>query len=435
MKMTVARAPHLRSAGLVITTASLIAIAFATLMPEPSTGVQSHFCLVCGSFGTVDIILNIVLFVPLGVGLALTGVIGTRAAIAMCALSALIEITQFFLIPGRDSTIGDVVTNTFGGILGFAIARYPGLWLCPSPQIARKLVVAWAILWLTIQVVSNFGFAPSLPGTQYYGQIARVLGNFALFPGRVVRASIDDMQIPNTAFDDSRGAKQLLLTGATVATAVVAAEQTHGIAPIVRVADDRQREILLLAQDGDNFVFGVRTGAAALRVRAPLFALSGVFPHYPGRDTTSGDTLTLSGRYAASGVRIQVRRGSGTNDRQIQIAASLGWTFWLPFQWLIEGTRWERVASWIWMGGLLIPLGYWVIWVRERAQPASWRSVVGLLLGVALGLVGLILVPRAFGLSGAPVGDWAAALGGFIVGCGLAGWAARPFRSGGLARQ
>jgi hypothetical protein len=421
MKRTVAPAPHLRRVGLIITIASLIATAFATLMPEHSAAAQSHFCLVCGSFGAVDVVLNIILFVPLGLGLALSGARGKRAVIAMCALSALIETAQFFVIPGRDSTVGDVVTNTLGGALGFAIVRYSGLWLVPPPRIARKLVSAWAIIWLAIQIVSNFAFAPSLPESQYYGQIARTFGEFTVFPGRVLSASINGMRIPNNALDDSRALERMLLDGATVSAAVVLTERTHKIAPIVRVADDRQREILLLAEDGDDFIFGVRTGAAVLRVRPPLFALAGVFPPSLSGDSPAGDTLTLSGRYAASGVRIHVRGRSRTSDRLIPLTASLAWTLWLPFQWLIEGTWRERVLSWIWMGCLVIPFGYWAIRVRDssRSQQARWLWAIGLLPGVALGLVGLILVPHALGLSGASVGDWAAALGGFAVGCGL----------------
>src|ERR1700716_4152161 len=117
MKTTVAPTPHLRRVGWIITIASAVVIAFATLLPEPPGPVVSHFCLVCGSFGTVDAMLNIVLFVPLGIGLGLTGVPGKRALLAICALSALIETAQFFVMSGRDSTLGDVLTNTAGGAL------------------------------------------------------------------------------------------------------------------------------------------------------------------------------------------------------------------------------------------------------------------------------------------------------------------------------
>src|SRR6478672_4733448 len=117
--MSVALAPHLRRAGVPITLASLLAICLATLWPQPPAPVDSHFCVICGSFGTVDALLNVLLFVPLGIGLSLLEWSERRAVLAMCALSIAIEAAQFFVIPGRDSTLGDVLTNTFGGAMGF----------------------------------------------------------------------------------------------------------------------------------------------------------------------------------------------------------------------------------------------------------------------------------------------------------------------------
>lgn len=421
MKMTVAPTPHVRRAGLVITIASLAAIGFATLLPEPAAPVGSHFCLVCGSLGGVNAVLNVFLFVPLGIGLTLSGLPVKRALLAMCALSALIETTQLTVIPGRDSTIGDVLTNTLGGALGFAIGRYANRWLRPPPRTARNLAGGWATIWLAIQIISNFGFALSLPDLQYYGQIARVLGNFAVFPGLVLTASIDDVQIPNTGLADSRRVQRLLLEGATVATTVVPAEPTRNIAPIVRVADARKKEIVLLAQNGEHLIFGVHTGAAVLRLRPLLFALPDAFPTRVSSLALAADTLRLSGRYVARGVRMNAQSRSATHDRRIPLSASLGWTFWLPFPWFIEGTRAELVVSWIWFACLVIPLGYWSLRIVDASRSQEilrhWAPV--LLAGAALLCAGLVLVPHTFGLSAAPLRDWLATLAGALVGCGL----------------
>jgi VanZ family protein len=406
---------------LLITIASLAAVGFATLLPEPAAASGSHFCLVCGSLGGVNAVLNVFLFVPLGIGLALSGLPAKRALLAMCALSTLIEATQFLAIPGRYSTIGDVLTNTLGGALGFAIGRYAELWLQPPPPIARNLAVGWATIWLAIQVISNFGFALSLPDSQYYGQIARVLGNFAVFPGLVLTASIDDVQIPNTRVADSRKVQWLLLHGATVGTTVVPAEPTREIAPIIRVADAKKKEIVLLAQNGEHLIFGVHTGAAVLRLRPPLFALPEAFPTAVSSLALAADTLRLSGRYIARGVRMNAQNRSATHDRGIPLTASLGWTLWLPFQWFIEGTRSELVVSWIWFACLVIPLGYWSLRTIDSSRPQGilrhWVPV--LLAGVAFLCAGLVLVPHAFGLSAAPLRDWLATLAGALVGCGL----------------
>lgn len=423
MKMTVAPAPHLRRVGLVIAVASLVAISFATLSPEPGSAVGSHLCLVCGSLGVVNAVLNVFLFVPLGIGLAFIGFPGKRAVLAMFALSALIETAQFLVIPGRYSTIGDVLTNTLGGVLGFAVGRYAFTLLRPSPRIAVALCIGWSAVWLTVQTISAFGFSPAMPTSEYYGQIAPRLGNFEQFRGRVLRANIADVAVPDTRFKDSAHVRELLLRGAIVTTTIVVpARPTGDIAPIVRLADASQREIALLAQNGDNLVFGVRTGAAVLRLRPPFFALSDVFPAVSPSDSgLTTDTLTVSARYSAREVWMNTQMRT-SHDRRIRIAVSLGWTMLLPFQWFIEGTRVELALSAVWIACLLLPIGYWGVGVARfpRAENATRIWTTAMPIALVLLLVGLVAVPHAFGATAAPPSDWLAALTGILLGGALA---------------
>jgi len=378
-------------------------------------------CLICGSFGTVDAFLNIALFVPLGFGLALSGIPGKRALVSMCVLSVLIETAQFLLISGRDSTLGDVLTNALGGALGFVIARYPRLWLRPRPRTARFLVAGWAMMWLILQIVSNIGFSVSIPRSVYYGQIARTLGSFAIFPGRVLSATIDDVELQDAVVADSQRFQQLLLQGGTIAVMVIPANPTRGVAPIVRVADAEQRQMLLLAQDGDNLIFGVHTGAAALRLRSPLFALAGVFSAGTSNLSTVNNSLSVTGRYRAGEVRMHSQGASGISDFHIVPTASLGWTQWLPFQWFIEGTPLEHVVSWLWIGLLVLPLGYWSAQAKDssRLGRLHWRWTLGPVFGAIIVFAGLFLIPRALGLPPVPIGDWSATLGCLLIGLGL----------------
>src|SRR5712691_3681451 len=109
--------------SLVVISAALIA--FATLTPH--AGSRPPFdplCVVCGEFGGVDVVLNVILFLPLGLGLALAGARPLRAVGGMFAASLSIELLQLFVIPGRDSTIGDVAMNSVGGALGFTIGAH-----------------------------------------------------------------------------------------------------------------------------------------------------------------------------------------------------------------------------------------------------------------------------------------------------------------------
>ena len=74
-----------------------------------------------------DIVLNVIAFMPLGVIAALRW--GRRwmtlAIVGAAALSTGIELAQYIEATGRFSSATDVVTNTAGAALGFAI----GLWL------------------------------------------------------------------------------------------------------------------------------------------------------------------------------------------------------------------------------------------------------------------------------------------------------------------
>ena len=425
MPGSVASAPHLRRIGSVLTIGSVAAILFATLLPDSGQPVDSHLCLVCGTFGGVDSVLNVLLFFPLGVGLALSGIPRNRAVLTACILSLALETTQLFFIPGRDATLGDVLTNTVGGALGFAVARNAGIWLRPTPRIATGLGLAWCTVWLTVQAISSFAFAPSIPDSRYYGEIAPKLGNFALFPGRVLSAKIEEVAITDTELNDIDGVRRRLLRGGTVAATVVSGGPTNDIAPIVRVADDEQREIVLLAQDEQSLLFGVRTGAAILRLRPPLFAMAGVFTDCTSiknsgvskRNDSATDPLKLSGSYDGREARLTVRTDSASSERRVSVSSSLGWTLALPFQWSIEDTRAELVVSWIWMACLMVPIGYWSARIAHSGAQTSATRVVLCLLGVvAILIAGLVPVQHAFGLPAAPMGDWFAAMSGIVFG-------------------
>ena len=62
---------------------ALAAVAFATLFPEPGAEQIPESCLICGAPGTADVLLNLVLFVPLGI--ALTTAIGLPSSQLDCA--------------------------------------------------------------------------------------------------------------------------------------------------------------------------------------------------------------------------------------------------------------------------------------------------------------------------------------------------------------
>jgi len=122
-------------------------------MIVPPNSVGEHSLAVgWGKSGDFDVLLNILLFVPLG--FSLTGFLTQRARLALPAavlcvlavsfgLSYTVEAFQNF-IPSRFSSFVDVISNSVGGLLGFLCFR---LWVTKNVQLGLLgyIVVAFVI--------------------------------------------------------------------------------------------------------------------------------------------------------------------------------------------------------------------------------------------------------------------------------------------------
>ena len=413
MHGTLPPSPQTRRFGFALVVLSLAAIAWLTLRPaHASSSVTSHLCLVCGPLAGVDILLNILLFVPLGLGLHLSGLSFWRAVLTCFVLSLSIETAQAFVVRGRDSTLSDVLTNTSGGAIGFWVPT----WLAPSRRKAAWLAAVWGAIWLLIQIVSSYVFSPSLPASQYSGQIAQ-RGARAMFHGEVDSARIGTIPIPNGAFADSRSIRQLLLSGSTIVAFVRVTGATANFASIIRVADDKQRAIASIAEEGDRLVFSIRTGASNLRLREPAFGMPGVFAAARQPADSMAESLVLSSRFNDGTVQLAAQTPSGHQELNVSPRAAQAWTVLVPFHGHLDGGGMERLATFLWASVLLIPLGYWAAAVVRQLERVATFSLVAVL--AALLAAGLTFVPAGFALRGATSLDWIAALSGLGMGAGL----------------
>lgn len=403
--MTVATTLHLRRPAVWVIAVSLVGIAWLTLTPETPAARTPHYCLICGSFGTLDALLNVLLFAPLGVGLAMTGSSAKRSVLAMCALSVAIELAQL-AIPGRDSTIGDVVFNTLGGGLGYLLFHFRGPLLKPAPRTATRLAAIAGGLWLLAQIAFAFSLRVTLSDRDYYMQIAPVLGNFSVFRGSVTAAEIADTAIPDGLIRNTSEVRDRLLRGDPLRVTVTTRQLPGRIAPIMRIADAARQEIVLLGQQRSDLVFSERTGATVLRLRQPFFTLPQAF----SAATASADSVTVVATHSRERVDLRSQARLQATANQIAVRASMAWTVFLPFQWLIAGTPGEQVLGFLWTGVLLIPLGFWV----GRANPGVLGTGHGRLWIVGFAAVilipGLALLPKWLGIAAAGPADWLAAL-------------------------
>ena len=64
---------------------------------------------------------NVLLFMPFGAALRLRGLSIRMTALSGFVLSAAVECAQWRFVPGRTTSLDDVVLNTFGAVLGHAL--------------------------------------------------------------------------------------------------------------------------------------------------------------------------------------------------------------------------------------------------------------------------------------------------------------------------
>jgi hypothetical protein len=415
-----ARGRTTRNIGRGLAAAGLAFVAAMTLEPKPELVPFAErtpfWCLVCGSMGVIDVVLNVVLFAPLGAGLRLAGLAHRRVVLVGAAVTLAVELLQLTLVTGRDASVSDLVTNTSGALLGALLADLVPALLRPGAALRRGLTVGWTALWACALVVAAAAHGRSLPRTDYWGQWGADLAGFDTFPGRVLSAEVDGRALPGGERLRESGVIRRLLLGesATLATRIVAAGPTTRTAPVVSVFDENQDEILLLGQDGDDLVFRLRARAAAMKVRTPAVRLDDALA---GR---AGDTLRIDARYESGRLRLALAPDGGPDggpaaSHEVALAPTLGWALFLPYDYAF-GPEVHLLTA-LWVAGLLAPLGYWSAVGRRRQE-------VGIAAGAAaLALVG---VSAAAGAPWPHPWHWLAAAAGFGVGAAAAfGRAAR----------
>jgi hypothetical protein len=341
----------------------------ATLMPKygPET-VSTGLCLICGSRGLADAIVNTVLFIPLGVGLGLTGWPGRRPYVTGALFSASLELSQLF-IPGRDASLADVLFNTLGTAVGVLAVRTAVRWLHPDGRVSRRYSMVATIGVLAVVGLSGHLMRYSLPASVYYGQWTPQLGHLEWYRGKVLSASLGPLPIPPQRLADSDAVRSRILSEDTLKVLAVAGPRPPALAPLLSIYDEQQREIILLGLDRDDLVYRYRSSAISVRLEQPEIrvadALRGVQPGdtLELRVWRSGDVHCVSQRSATTcGLAHSPGRGWGLLAAR---AITLDWTIVL--------------LDFIWLGALAFLAGFWA---REGVSIAASAGV--LLLGIVV---------------------------------------------------
>lgn len=400
-------------------------IALMTLQPHPEAAYDAArtplWCVLCGDYGLLDVLLNVLLFLPYGAGLRLAGVSWRRTLLLVAATSFTVEFLQYTVVAGRDASLSDLLTNTTGGALGWLLVGAVPHLLRPQAPLRRRLLAGWTALWLALLALTAFAERRSLPHSTYYGQWAAELGGHDLFRGRVLGAWIGGRALPGWRLRDGAAVRtRLLADTVTLDVRAVAAGATRLSAPIFSIFDEQQREIVMLDQVRRDAIFRIRTHAADLELRPPAVRL-------PQALADSDDTLHLAAGLRDGHLWLATTGRRGTRRMDVPLTPTLGWVLLLPYRYAL-GPEYPLLSA-LWLFGMLLPLGFWS--GRGEAgdshgrSPAPLASAAPAAAWAALAVAGPAVVALAAGLPSPQWWEWLAGLGGVAAGWVLARWVAR----------
>lgn len=375
---------------------AVAAILVATLSPSGDEKLEPMWrCLVCGQRGVADVILNVILFAPLGFALRLNGERLLRVCIAATLLSGAIELAQLF-IPGRDTSLGDVLTNAAGAATGYALARYVPRAVALRGSAATLLTAGAAVLPVLTVAATGMLVRPALPRSTYYGQWTPNFGHLEWYRGRVRSVQLGPLALPPQRLANSDTVRALLLAGVPLQVQATAGPPVPGLAPLFSITDDRYREILLLGADKDDFVFRYRSRATAWRLDQPDLRVPDAL-----KSIRVTDALAIVLWRGPDGYCIAL---NGARTCRLRFTAGRGWAV---LHYLETAAPWtKRLLDLAWMAGLLVPVG-----VCSRTWRAAWAS------GALLASAGLL--PPLVGLAPTPPDQWAGAIAGVAAGAAL----------------
>ncbi len=415
--MTPARIRHLEG-GVVLLLAALIVV-FATL--RPVTIAASRFCIACGPHVMVDVLANSLLFVPMGAGLALIGARWRTALLVGAATTILVESLQLALPLGRTASISDIVANIAGTAVGFRLSLRRRAILYPRSRAALRFATVTCAAWLVVTLVTALAFQGTLPSSDYFGQWDPELGGFDRHGGEVVSVNVAGFAVPDGPAPDSDALRSAMTRTLRVDVEVIGGQARSRVAPIFRMADREEREILMLANRGHDLLFRVRMLATELRLVTPSVVLFDAMA--TSVDPLGREVVRLNAHHDPGSLRVA---GWG-RDALLELHSAAGWLLLVPTASRLQAD--PDLISAFWVGFPLFLAGYWT---GRRARRVARRAgdvmrmtgaggqiVRALPILLAVAAIGLSAISAMFGLSQPSWTVWTGALTGIVAGVGV----------------
>ncbi|MCG8469395.1 MAG: VanZ family protein [Gemmatimonadetes bacterium] len=372
----------------ILTSVWLALVLYGTLRPD-DVPTSAGFCILCGDRGLADALLNIAMFVPLGIGARRLGP-GPLLVFALgFLLSGSIETTQFF-IPGRDASVGDVVMNSLGGLIGGLLSPHIETLLRPDGRVAKRLTIGWGTgLVLYVWAIALL-LEPRIPGEAGRLVVTPVATDSGTYRGIVARqrltgAPLREGDLVSWPSDEPVGRLEVDIASVFF--------------------ESEFRPLVGLAPTGDSIAslmtFGSADKELILRLARPIDVLR----------LTPADLLqpnALDGFERGDSLTVSAWRENGTFCLAVAarewcgfgFTTGSGWAFFLPPSWGNGGLERHRDAAWLAL--LFFPLGF-------------WRGGRALAVTLGAAVASVVMAPAMTQLLLAPV----ATLGGSAAGLGL----------------
>lgn len=374
----------------------LLSIGIVTLTPEWSSPKPdlAITCVLCGDFGGPDLILNVVLFVPLGLVLAALGVRPLRTLGIALALSLAIEAIQV-LLPGRSPTLRDALCNAAGGWLGAVLALRGADWIAPSRATAVRLAGAVAAAVAAVALSGwSLAYAPSDP--PYFGHWSPKQEHLAHWSGRVTRAELDGLHVPDWRVADPDPLRRAIADGFDLRLEGVQAKPTPKLGGMLTISDARMHEVLLIGPDGTDLVVRVRRLAARFRFAAPEARFIGLLGRVPEGAPLVIHVLATPARTCAD-----------VNGRAACVERAPAGVAWrLLFHESAFSSAARILLDAVTFGALAFPVG-----LLLRGVAVSRTAVAALILAA-----GMVLAAGGSGLAPPTVAEWSGLAVGLVAG-------------------
>ena len=350
--------------------AAVLLIAFLTLTPHADVTQPSRpLCFTCGDQGMADAVLNVLLFLPLGLTLLLGGLRARQAVVVGAGLSLFIEVLQQF-IPGRDPSVRDLAMNTAGAYVGTLLPRFAISLELMAHRHRSRLSVAAATAASVVVVGLAMLLQPSIADDTYFAQWIPPRPGWESFDGRVVSASIGTLPLPDGRLDASSHVQALLASGAPLEVVALVAHAKTSRTALFAIADAHERESLFLAVDGRDLLIRQRTHSAAWRLDEPGLRARRVIRLAPP-ETLRVRVWRVGAEWcvSASDQRCGIGFTAGSGWRALYAAGEMGFAA-------------QSAVGCLWLVALLLPFGF-----TARRDGATYVGAVLLIATFALGPV------------------------------------------------